>query len=263
MRRERLTHRLGAALIVNSRAIRHELERGGIRGVEVVDNGVDGARFAPLAERERASTRTRLGFDGETFVVPARIAYQKNQLAVVRAVAALRSRGRWPRAARVVFAGRVESHTDYVRLVDAAMARFGVRDVVRRIEPVHDMERVLAAADATLLPSRFEGLPNAVLESLSCGTPAIVSRAANATPLVDDGVTGLVLDEGARGEVDADSVGRGMLRFLAMSPGERAAMGARGRADMGMRFGIARMVDATCAIYERVADARARRREAA
>ena len=34
----------------------------------------------------------------------------------------------------------------------------------------------IAAADAFLMPSRFEGSPNAVLEALACGTPAIVTR---------------------------------------------------------------------------------------
>ncbi len=33
-----------------------------------------------------------------------------------------------------------------------------------------------AAADCFLMPSRFEGLPNVVLESLTCGTPAIATK---------------------------------------------------------------------------------------
>lgn len=46
----------------------------------------------------------------------------------------------------------------------------------------HDLPAWIAGADAFLLPSRWEGLPNVVLESLALGTPAIVSNEA----VIDD-----------------------------------------------------------------------------
>jgi len=98
-----------------------------------------------------------------------------------------------------------------------------------------------------LLPSHFEGLPNVVLESLACETPAIVSPEANADALVRDGVTGLVLDGSGVGEV-----AEGLRRFFATSAEERASMGRRGRESVLSRFAVSRMVEATCAIYERV-----------
>lgn len=253
LRRERWTHRLGDALVVNSVGIRDELVHAGIERtrIDVVENGVDGARFAPLETRARAQERARFAMDGVTFVVPARIARQKNQLAVIRAVAQLRRRGAWPDGARVIFAGRVEAHTRYVTLVDAATRLFGVSDIVQRIEPVRDAERLFAACDCVLLPSRFEGLPNVVLEGLACGTPAIVSPAANADALVEDGRTGFVT-----GDPSAREIARTMTRFFETDANARSAMGVRGRSATLARFGITRMVDATCSIYERVASSR-------
>jgi glycosyltransferase involved in cell wall biosynthesis len=250
IRRERLTHLLGGALVVNSVGIRDELERRAkIRRdrVDVIENGVDGARFVPLAGKDLEETRARFEMRGPTLVLPGRIAWQKNQLAAIRAVAALRKRGEWPKGAQVLLAGRVEAHARYVRFVDVAIRALGVSDIVRRIEPVRDAEKLIAAADAVLLPSRFEGLPNVVLESLACGTPAIVSPEANADALVDD-ESGVVL-HGTR----ANDVVDGLRRFFATSHAEREAMGARGRASVIERFQVAKMVAATCAVYERVA----------
>jgi glycosyltransferase involved in cell wall biosynthesis len=245
LRRERLTASLGSALIVNSRAIRDELERSGIGPVDVVENGVDGRRFAPLDEPARERVRARFGMGGTIFVVPARVAEQKNQLAVVSAVAYLRSRGEWQANGRVILAGRAQDGR-YAERVDDAIRTLGLAGIVRRIPPAHDAEALLGAADATLLPSVYEGLPNVVLESLACGTPAIVSAAANADALVRDGETGLVTG------IDGESIATAMRRFFDIPRDHRDAMGARGRGDMLARFEMSRMIDATCAIYDRV-----------
>jgi glycosyltransferase involved in cell wall biosynthesis len=244
LRREWWTHRLGGALIVNSRGIRDELRRAGIERVDVIENGVDGARFVKLGQM-RNRVRERFGMTGLTLVLPARIAEQKNQVAVVEAVAHLQTRGEWPRDAKIVFAGR--AHTAYVGAVDRAIQRLGGSDAVRRVEPVRDAESLLGAADAVILPSRFEGLPNVVLESLACETPVIVSRAANHDAVVTDGATGFVSD------CDPPSIAHAFRRFFDATPSERTMMAAKGRAAVLARFSISRMVDSTCAVYDRVA----------
>ena len=248
LRRERLTARLGAAVIVNSAGIADELlrARAGAARVHVVHNGVDVRRFRPLGADERARERKRFGMTGPTFVVPARVARQKNQLAVVRAVASMVRSGAWPRNARVILAGRPEPNTRYAWWVAAAARAAGVAHVVSRIDPLIDVESLVGAADAVLLPSSYEGLPNAVIEALACGTPCIVSSAANADGLVSHLRTGVVL-----ADTSSASIASGMLAFARGAEAMRATALAL-REAFARRFAVQRMVDDTCAVYERV-----------
>ena len=67
------------------------------------------------------------------------------------------------------------------------------------------------AASVFALPSRFEGTPNALLEAMSCGLPAIVSDGSGG-PLdyVTDGETGLVARTG-----DIDALSAALVRVMA------------------------------------------------
>jgi glycosyltransferase involved in cell wall biosynthesis len=56
-----------------------------------------------------------------------------------------------------------------------------------------DVPEILASCDIAVLPSRAEGLPNAVLEYMAAGLPTVVSRVGGNSELVEDGVTGLLV----------------------------------------------------------------------
>lgn len=53
------------------------------------------------------------------------------------------------------------------------------------------VKREYQKADATILPSRLEGLPRAVMESISCGTPVISSSASSLPEIVKENVSGI------------------------------------------------------------------------
>jgi len=72
-----------------------------------------------------------------------------------------------------------------------------------------DVPEILACCDAAVLPSRAEGLPNAVLEYMAAGLPVIVSRVGGNVELVEDGVTGLVVPP-----EDSASLSAALLKLL-------------------------------------------------
>ena len=48
-------------------------------------------------------------------------------------------------------------------------------------------------ADVFVLPSFGEGMPNVVLEAMSCGLPVVATAVAGSAELVRDGVNGLLI----------------------------------------------------------------------
>lgn len=247
---ERATHGMIDALICNSVGIRDELHmRAGIplSYIDVIENGVDQERFRPIDEAERARVRAEWKMEGRlALIVPGRLSKQKNQIAIVRALSSMKRAGALPPELLVIFAGRGSPplHGEYVRrVVDQA----ALGDALRLVGIVKPIEKLVAAADGVLLPSHYEGLPNAVIEAMSCATPPIVSPAANTDALVDDGVTGLVCEG-----TDPESIERAIRRFVALSPEARALMGRRGYEAARERFAVRRMVARTVEVYARV-----------
>ena len=62
--------------------------------------------------------------------------------------------------------------------------------------PRPELYRVVAGAEAAVLPSRVDNLPNTVIESLALGVPVIGTDGASIDELVTDGVNGLLVPVG-------------------------------------------------------------------
>jgi glycosyltransferase involved in cell wall biosynthesis len=68
----------------------------------------------------------------------------------------------------------------------------GIGDRVHFRGHIADVEGIWRDHHALVLPSRYEGLPVALVEAMLCGRPAIVTDVAGNTEVVEDGVTGFV-----------------------------------------------------------------------
>ena len=96
----------------------------------------------------------------------------------------------------------------------------------------HDVPEILPAFDVFVLPSRYEGLPTAVVEAMMAGIP-VVATAVNAVgDVVVPGETGLLVPP-RRPDLAADAV-----RYLLDRPALAARMAVTARARLGERFGL-------------------------
>jgi len=106
-----------------------------------------------------------------------------------------------------------------------------------------DIPEILPAFDVFALPSRYEGLPTAVVEAMACGIP-VVATAVNAVgDVVVPGETGLLVPP-QRPDLLAKAI-----NCLLDSPDAAKRMAAAARERLGTRFSAATLSTALAAAY--------------
>jgi glycosyltransferase involved in cell wall biosynthesis len=140
----------------------------------------------------------------------------------------------------LVLAGHGDDEPELRALAD----RLGVAHRVRFLGWRDDVPRLMATADLLCRPSRWEGMPYAVLEAMASGLPVVASRVDGARDLVLDGVTGALCDVGC-----PRSLGAALARVSSLDRARRIEQGRAGRARFLEGYTIERMVASLDAVY--------------
>jgi glycosyltransferase involved in cell wall biosynthesis len=93
--------------------------------------------------------------------------------------------------------------------VERELARRGVPFVRVRADTRRELARAYHALDAYLVPSRQEGGPKAVLESMATGVPLVTTRVGQGQELVEDGRNGLLCEVD-----DVEALARAIARVI-------------------------------------------------
>jgi len=207
--------------------------------VVVIHNGCDLRRFTP-GHRAPAGLRESLGFGATdpVLVVVGRLEPQKGHRVLFDALPAVRAR--FPRV-RLVCVGEGALRHELERHVAAA----GLVDAVRFVGQQANVADWLALADVTVLPSFYEGLPLAAIESLAAGRPMVASAVDGTPEVVVDGATGLTVPPG-----DTAELARGLCRLLG-DPRLREKLALAGRDWVLERFNAEGQIQRTEALYQR------------
>jgi glycosyltransferase involved in cell wall biosynthesis len=211
---------------VAAEAIRLRLlspERVHAVGVTVDGRASAAASLTATIPHARLRARAMLGLPPDAHVVGAvgRLTYQKapdDFLAALRAVGRPGVIGVW------VGGGDLEA-----RMARLARRISGARVLLAGERA--DVFDILPAFDVFLLPSRYEGLPTAVVEAMVCGVP-VIATAVNAVPdVVIPGETGLLVPP-RRPDLMAAAI-----RHLLDEPALANRMAMSARAHIGHRYG--------------------------
>ena len=156
--------------------------------IVLIPNGVDTDRFKPAPERRPDPARP-----ARNIICVARLDYAKGVDVLLHA---------WKRMMQAL----TEEHAHLkprLRLIGDGALRpqierlimdLGILGSVNILGPRTDIVDLLQASWGFVLPSRWEGMPNALLEALACGLPCIATRVSGSEDIIADGVNGLLVE---------------------------------------------------------------------
>jgi glycosyltransferase involved in cell wall biosynthesis len=225
-----------SALVTVSRALAVRLGELGIAApvLEVLPNGVDLQKFAP---RDRAVARARFGVANAARVLASvgHLLADKGHGIAIEALAEMPD-------TTLLIAGDGPDR----RSLEVLAVRHGVSERVRFVGlvPHAELADLYSAADALVLASAREGMPNVVLESIACGTPVIATNVGGIGEVVTARAAGVLMRErsvAALREAGAE---------LFAAPPARAETHA-----FAQRLGWGAVIDKQLGLYRRVLDA--------
>jgi teichuronic acid biosynthesis glycosyltransferase TuaC len=172
-----------AGLLAVSAAIKADIAALGVDAskIRVHHTGIDRGLFhVPSAPRAALRTSLSVPADGPLLVCVGALIPRKGQGLVIEALPAL------PHA-RLAIIGAGED----LAPLEILASDLGVADRVHFLGslPHAEIARFVQAADVAVLPSSSEGLANAWIEALACGTPLVITDVGGAREVVwsDDG----------------------------------------------------------------------------
>ncbi len=184
------------------------LARAGYRSDHIVRiaNSVDTDRFRPSALVDEPTAHLSEDTRPERVICVARLEFSKGIDVLLHAWARLLS-GAFDEAPttthsathmsrgvqmtlRLALAGDGSLRQQLEQLADA----LGIRDSVEFLGTRSDVTRLVQSADVFVLPSRWEGMANALLEAMASGVPCIATRVSGSEDLIQHGINGLLVE---------------------------------------------------------------------
>jgi glycosyltransferase involved in cell wall biosynthesis len=228
----RVARRIAPLLTVSAASAADIVRDFGVRpdALRIVGAGVDATVFRPRAEPR---------VPGRIVAVSSSDSPLKGLLVLVEAVARLQALP----GLELVVAGRPAPNGPVAR----AVADRGLGGTVRFVDGLSDeaLARLLASAEAAVVPSLYEGFSLPAIEAMACSTPLVATRAGALPEVVgaDGSCASLVAPGDACGLAAA-------IAALLRDPGRRSRMGEAGRARVLCRYAWEAVARETAGCYE-------------
>jgi glycosyltransferase involved in cell wall biosynthesis len=248
----RCTDHLLNTTVVNAPAVGTDLVRRRIvrrDTVQVIPNGIDVAAYGQSTDA-RTAVRREVGAADNAFVWVAvgRLTPQKNFPQLLHAFSTVIADRP---STRLLIAGSGTLRGD----LDRRARELDINDRVLFLGERDDVPRLLAAADALVMSSVSEGLPNVVMEALAARLPVVATDVGGVSELVVPERTGTLVPPD-----DPAALASAMLDLMDATPDHRAALGRTGHEMIAARYGMPEVARQWVDVIEQQLGAGRRRR---
>lgn len=208
-----------------------------------VDPAVDLRRFNPKS-KGLTDLRPEYGLGKDDFVVGIVARMQKHRRFEIFFEALTKAAAEVP-SLKILLVGR-GTWMEEVAVKPAARRELVGKAIFTGYRRGAEYVATLACMSAKVyLTPGSDGSCRAVREAMAMGVPIVAARRGHLVDLVEDGVTGLLVDD------DADQLAAALIR-LAKDPAERARMADASAKKAQRRFGLPGQAKSVEAFYERV-----------
>ncbi len=182
-----------------------------INKIVTITNFCDLEQFRPIQKEENSPIRG---------VVAARLTEVKNVKRFIKAVSIAKSLGA---SFEVYWYGDAVNEL-YGNECFKMIEQYKVASCFRFFPATKCIENVYEKCDFVILPSLFEGFPNAICEAISCGLPVLCSDVCDNRMLVYHGINGFLFDP-----LSEKDIANSLLNFCKLTEEDRKKMGHEGR----------------------------------
>jgi len=186
----------------------------------LIGNGIDYRAVLSRADpHTRSAVRQEFGIeeDATAIIMVARLEFYKGHILLLKALHQIATTTGYK--VRALFVGIGKDRP----LIEAEIHRLGLQDSVMFTGYRLDVPNLIYASDISVLPSRYEGIPRALMESMVLGIPVIATDVPGSRTLISAGENGLLVAYDNASELAA-----GILQLIE-SPGLAVRLAQAGR----------------------------------
>jgi len=232
-----LLHRAHAVIVILSSSMKSYLAVHDfiLPDIQLIPNGVDIIRFNPT------NADTFIGERSQIVICISRLNYEKGIDVLLQAWRLVHEQ---IVKARLIIVGNGDIQIQLEHMAKA----LDITDSVEFAGLQSDIPAQFHRGGLAVLPSRTEGMPNALLEAMACGLPCVATRVSGSEDIIQHGVNGLLVES-----EDYQAMAQALLTLLS-DPALAQKYGQAARATIENHYSLEHVTDMYTVLYQKMLD---------